>query len=194
MFCKQCGNELPENVKFCPNCGVEVKNIEPDPEAEPSAASAPDAQPSGNSDTKTMPSASPARTQAGKWSVLAIVSFAVAAAGVAGYLAGGVVLHIATLVMSIIALNRFKKDPTMKGKGFAIAGTVISAVSVGFFALGIVGTVLSTILGVGSSVLLGITSIFANGIFGIIYGIIVEFFKAAFESEMGFIFYAIALL
>ena len=175
MFCKQCGNELPENVKFCPNCGVEVKNIEPDPEAEPSAASAPDAQPSGNSDTKTMPSASPARTQAGKWSVLAIVSFAVAAAGVAGYLAGGVVLHIATLVMSIIALNRFKKDPTMKGKGFAIAGTVISAVSVGMVVLGAVINIVLLMFG-----------FVTTGIFGIITGIINEMIKESFASFLLF--------
>ena len=175
MFCKQCGNELPENVKFCPNCGAEVKNVEPDPEAEPSAASAPDAQQSDKSDPKTMPSASPARTQTGKWNVLAIVSFAVAAAGVVGYLAGGVVLHIATLVMSIIALNQFKKDPTMKGKGFAIAGTVISAVSVGMVVLGAVINIVLLMFG-----------FVTTGIFGIITGIINEMIKESFASFLLF--------
>ena len=25
MFCKKCGSELPENVKFCPKCGAEIE-------------------------------------------------------------------------------------------------------------------------------------------------------------------------
>lgn len=27
MFCAQCGKEISDNVKFCPNCGQEVKVI-----------------------------------------------------------------------------------------------------------------------------------------------------------------------
>lgn len=126
MFCKQCGKELPENVKFCPGCGAEVENPQeektPDPVAEPKQTQVSDD---------------------GSWSVLAIVSFAFAAAAVLGYVAGGFLLHAVTLIMSIVALSQFKKDPTLKGKGFAIAGTVISAVSVG---LSVVGTIVSIVL------------------------------------------------
>jgi TM2 domain-containing membrane protein YozV len=27
MFCSKCGKELPEGVKFCPNCGADVNGI-----------------------------------------------------------------------------------------------------------------------------------------------------------------------
>ena len=27
MFCKKCGSELPENVKFCPKCGAELEKV-----------------------------------------------------------------------------------------------------------------------------------------------------------------------
>ena len=25
MFCRECGNELPDNSKFCPNCGTSIE-------------------------------------------------------------------------------------------------------------------------------------------------------------------------
>ena len=30
MFCKKCGSELPENVKFCPKCGAEIETASAD--------------------------------------------------------------------------------------------------------------------------------------------------------------------
>lgn len=30
MFCRECGNELPINSKFCPNCGASIANGEKD--------------------------------------------------------------------------------------------------------------------------------------------------------------------
>lgn len=29
MFCQNCGTQLPEGVKFCPECGTPVGNVEP---------------------------------------------------------------------------------------------------------------------------------------------------------------------
>jgi predicted amidophosphoribosyltransferase len=29
MFCPKCGNELPENAKFCPICGFKIASNEP---------------------------------------------------------------------------------------------------------------------------------------------------------------------
>ena len=77
--------------------------------------------------------------------------------------------------MSIIALNQFKKDPTMKGKGFAIAGTVISAVSVGMVVLGAVINIVLLMFG-----------FVKTGIFGIITGIINEMIKESFASFLLF--------
>ena len=33
MFCNQCGGKIPDNVKFCPNCGALVGNIPEEPAA-----------------------------------------------------------------------------------------------------------------------------------------------------------------
>ena len=33
MFCNQCGGKIPDNVKFCPNCGALVGNIPEEPVA-----------------------------------------------------------------------------------------------------------------------------------------------------------------
>ena len=35
MFCEKCGNQLPEDAKFCANCGAMV---EPDDSAAPATA------------------------------------------------------------------------------------------------------------------------------------------------------------
>ncbi|MBR2432441.1 MAG: zinc ribbon domain-containing protein [Clostridia bacterium] len=35
MFCKYCGNELPENANFCPKCGKINETTAPNPQEEP---------------------------------------------------------------------------------------------------------------------------------------------------------------
>ena len=35
MFCKYCGNELPENANFCPKCGKINEATAPNPQEEP---------------------------------------------------------------------------------------------------------------------------------------------------------------
>ena len=27
MFCKNCGNRIPDNIKYCTNCGVEISSL-----------------------------------------------------------------------------------------------------------------------------------------------------------------------
>ncbi|MFA6667637.1 MAG: TM2 domain-containing protein [Bacilli bacterium] len=34
MFCRKCGKEIPENVKYCPNCGCPVDPKEDEPKKE----------------------------------------------------------------------------------------------------------------------------------------------------------------
>ncbi|MBS5784088.1 MAG: zinc-ribbon domain-containing protein [Clostridium sp.] len=38
MYCKNCGEQIPENSKFCLNCGSTVSAYEPEPIVEPTAA------------------------------------------------------------------------------------------------------------------------------------------------------------
>lgn len=152
MFCRQCGKELPDGVKFCPACGAEVKPVQEAPKPEP---------------VQPVYEAPDEKEKEGKWNVLAIVSFSIAVACVLGYLAGGFFLHIVTLILSIVSLTQFRHDPTMKGKGFAIAGTVISAVSVGAF---IIGLIVSIILFVVQGV--------------VIFGIFNEIIKEIFSSSV----------
>lgn len=158
MFCRQCGKELPDGVKFCPACGAEVKPAQEAPKPEPM-------QP-----VDEAPNTSANAENTGKWNVLAIVSFSIAAACVLGYLAGGFFLHIVTLILSIVSLTQFRHDPTMKGKGFAVAGTVISSVSVGLSVIGTIVYLIMTMLGIVAT--------------GVIGGIFNEIFKEIFSSSV----------
>lgn len=46
MFCEQCGNEIPENSKFCSSCGAKVEPVEPiEPVVEPEPAPEPAPEP-----------------------------------------------------------------------------------------------------------------------------------------------------
>ena len=112
MFCRQCGKELPDGVKFCPACGAEVKPVQEAPKPEP----------------------------------------------------------IVTLILSIVSLTQFRHDPTMKGKGFAVAGTVISSVSVGLSVIGTIVYLIMTMLGIVAT--------------GVIGGIFNEIFKEIFSSSV----------
>lgn len=38
MFCNQCGNQIPDGVSFCPNCGAPVAKADPAPAQEPQYA------------------------------------------------------------------------------------------------------------------------------------------------------------
>ena len=38
MFCNQCGNQVPDGVSFCPNCGAPVAQADPAPASEPQYA------------------------------------------------------------------------------------------------------------------------------------------------------------
>lgn len=158
MFCRQCGKELPDGVKFCPACGAEVNPAQEAPKPEPM-------QP-----VDEAPNTSANAENTGKWNVLAIVSFSIAVACVLGYLAGGFFLHIVTLILSIVSLTQFRYDPTMKGKGFAVAGTVISSVSVGLSVIGTIVYLIMTMLGIVAT--------------GVIGGIFNEIFKEIFSSSV----------
>ncbi len=33
-YCKECGNEIPKDAKFCPNCGAPIEDTEETQEAD----------------------------------------------------------------------------------------------------------------------------------------------------------------
>ncbi len=40
MFCSNCGNKLPDNAKFCTECGAKIASAESQPTQQPASAPA----------------------------------------------------------------------------------------------------------------------------------------------------------
>lgn len=87
MFCKSCGNEIPDGAKFCAKCGAHVE------------------QNVGYENVDN--------------NVMAIVGFVLS-----------FFINVAGLVCSIIGYKNSRTSGT--GKNFAVAGIIISSVSIGF--------------------------------------------------------------
>ena len=107
MFCRYCGKELNDKAVVCPNCGILTHEEEVYSKAK--ASEQPKAQP--------QPAAQPA-PQA-KTNVLAIVGFVLC-----------FFESLAGLICSAIALKQIKTSGE-GGKGLALAGVIISAISLG---------------------------------------------------------------
>lgn len=143
-ICRGCGNFMEENERVCPSCGtprgeepeteplhgtvsqqadsVPSGEAPPKPETPVGAVSAPQAPPVYDPYTRPAPQA---RTNG-----LAI----------AGLICSGLGLHtcgltaIAGLILSLLALRQIRERGG-KGKGVAVAGVVIGAVILVFFAV-----------------------------------------------------------
>lgn len=107
MYCKNCGSELSENVKFCQYCGTAVQNERPTP-----------------SYKREPVFESPQEDK--KICGLAIAGFVVSL--VALILDILLMVSITGTVLSSVALYQTKKTEK-GGKGFAIAGLVIGIVA-----------------------------------------------------------------
>lgn len=107
MFCRYCGKELNDKAVVCPNCGILTHEEEVYSKAK--ASEQPKAQP--------QPAAQPA-PQA-KTNVLAIVGFVLC-----------FFVSLAGLICSAIALKQIKTSGE-GGKGLALAGVIISSISLG---------------------------------------------------------------
>lgn len=114
MYCPHCGKEHDEGISFCPYCGTKL-GAAPEPEkteekdefykASPALAPAPAAQPT-------------------KKNAVALVGFILSFGGFITFL-----LPVAGLICSIVGLVKSKQFGN-SWRGFAIAGIIISAVSI----------------------------------------------------------------
>ncbi|MDE7087350.1 MAG: zinc-ribbon domain-containing protein, partial [Clostridia bacterium] len=109
MFCKKCGKEIDDNAMVCPNCGVATENM--------AAAQQPVAVQPQEAEKKV--------------NVCAIIGFIFSLLTIAGTFIHAAVYWIcfvAGLTLSIVGCVMAKKCNS--GKGLAIAGIVISVLSI----------------------------------------------------------------
>jgi len=103
MFCSQCGEKNPDGSKFCSKCGEAL--------VQPKA-----------------PAAAPAKAAAAgeKTSGMAIAALVM---GVAGFIFFGI-LSILAIIFGGIGISQTNKDPSLKGRGLAVAGLVLGILGV----------------------------------------------------------------
>ena len=117
MFCPGCGNKIEENNKFCYKCGMKLDN---------SLTYSENNTQNNDSNIKVYD----LRGTNG----FAIAGFVISLVSI--FFDCGLTSPI-SLILSIIGLSKIKKG-NEKGKGFAIAGIIISALTIGFIIIALV--------------------------------------------------------
>ncbi|MBA7578872.1 hypothetical protein ES708_20738 [subsurface metagenome] len=116
MFCSKCGEKNPDDGKFCSKCGEALV-----------ATKAPKA-----------PAAAPApakRAAAGeKTSGFAIAALVM---GIVGVIFFGP-LAILAIIFGAIGISQIGKDPSLKGRGMAVAGLVLGIIAGAFWIIGLI--------------------------------------------------------
>ncbi|MBO7403196.1 MAG: DUF4190 domain-containing protein [Lachnospiraceae bacterium] len=148
MFCPNCGFQLPDDARFCSECGTVLtpgsqsaaSEPAPAPVAAPAPQPAPVIQPAPSfaAPLQPEPSYDSPRTPIvyipeQKNNILCVVGFF---SSLGTILLGGIP-SIVTLILSIIGLVQAKKK-NERGRGLAIAGIIISSVLVASLTLGII--------------------------------------------------------
>ena len=121
MICKSCGARLYKNAKFCAHCGSKVEEIE-----ESTAISAEEKPETEEilptNITEELPKTEVVEDR--KLSGKAITGFVLS---LSGLIIAGIPCGIIGIIFSSIALGDIKRK-NFKGKGFAVAGLVVSIV------------------------------------------------------------------
>ena len=162
MFCPNCGIQIPDDARFCPDCGtvltaadeaaqavsadVPQVPVEPEPVQQPAVmpqpapAPVPEIQPAPSFAAPIQPAPSSASSQppvvfipAQKNNILCVVGFFGALASI---LMGGIP-SLAALILSVIGLVQTKQR-NERGRGLAIAGIIVSSVGVASLIIGII--------------------------------------------------------
>jgi len=114
MFCPKCGEKNPEGSSFCTKCGASL--------AAPAAAPAP------------APASAPSAAAGGKTSGFAIAARVM---GIVGIIFFGP-LAILAIIFGAIGISQIGKDPSLKGKGMAVAGLVLGIIAGAFWIISII--------------------------------------------------------
>lgn len=107
MYCRNCGKEIDDKAVICVHCGVPTDNMSY----------------SGNAPVK----------QPGKTNGLAIAGMIVSIIGAMGGNYFFCIPSLVGLILSIVGFNKVKECNS--GKGFAIAGIIVGAISLFFWAM-----------------------------------------------------------
>lgn len=116
MYCTNCGKECNQDEKFCTGCGTAL-NVS----LEQTTASISVAEPAPTA------AATPTNEKK-KFNVFAIVGFVISLVCFLGGPGTIVLGPLAGLIFSIVALVQIKKN-SQKGKGLAVAGVILGAIS-----------------------------------------------------------------
>ena len=151
MHCTHCGALLPESTKFCTSCGERIQVAaetpiqtsayeESAPAAEPAEEAAPahievnasaSAQPlpafSDQSGSSSQADGAPTFAAPPPSNVLAIAGF-VCSLILIPVFPIGILSSLLGLILSLVGLSKSKKLPENKGRGLAVAGTIISII------------------------------------------------------------------
>lgn len=119
MYCKYCGGKVGENDLHCVHCGSKLEPV--------STAVA-------QQNTTTQPTDKPEENEARTFAIMGFVfSF---------------FFTIVGLILSIVALNKYKKQENQESKGLATAGLVISIVSIAISVLYFFITIIAVAAGI----------------------------------------------
>jgi uncharacterized membrane protein YvbJ len=110
MYCPKCGEKNPDDSKFCSKCGAALV-------ATPAPAPAPTPRAAAGERTSGM-------------AITALIM------GILGFFINP--LAILAVIFGIIGLNQTNKDPSLKGRGMAVAGLVLGIVAIASWVITII--------------------------------------------------------
>ena len=142
MFCEKCGNEIPDNSKFCAGCGAKVEPVEATVESVEQAVEA-ETPPTPAKPAETVPPVAPttAGTKSieynGKGNLIKPLS-------IGAYIGMFIILAIPIINLIMLLVWSFSDTVNINKKHFAIAHLILILISI---LLLIGGAILMAVMG-----------------------------------------------